>query len=96
MKRESAKRNLLNLPHLPPADLNLLLKCRRFARADVNFKILRRLQKPNLKAVTQNVNLNRSVSLAEKIGANRLNLKFAAQLLSSSQVGTCFCRFLKF
>jgi hypothetical protein len=73
--------------------LILLLKCRRFARADVNFKILRRLQRLNLKAATQNVNLNRSVSLAEKIGANRLNLKFHAAAFIAKPGCTCFCRF---
>ena len=76
MKRKSAKRNLLNLSHLPRADLILFLKYRRFARADVNFKILRRLQRLNLKAAPQNVNLNRSVNLAARTCANRLNLKF--------------------
>ncbi|MFR8440877.1 MAG: hypothetical protein ACLVCW_03970 [Campylobacter sp.] len=74
----------------------MLFKCRRFARADVNFKILRRLQRLNLKAATQNVNLNRSVSLAEKIGANRLNLKFNGAAFIAKPGCTCFCRFLKF
>ena len=73
MKRKSAKRNLLIYR---AQILNLLLKCRRLACAGVNFKILRRLQRLNLKAATQNVNLNRSANLAARACANRLNLKF--------------------
>ncbi|WP_298040949.1 hypothetical protein [uncultured Campylobacter sp.] len=56
--------------------LNLLLKCRRLARVDANFKILRRLQRLNLKATRKNANLNRSANLAARICVNRLNLKF--------------------
>ncbi|WP_297959510.1 hypothetical protein [uncultured Campylobacter sp.] len=43
--------------------------------------------------MTQNVNLNRSVSLAEKIGANRLNLKFHGADFTPSRVTLAFAVF---
>nr|WP_314377149.1 hypothetical protein [uncultured Campylobacter sp.] len=76
MKQKSAKRNFLNLPHLPRANFKFASQMPPLCSRGRKFKILRRLQKLNLKAATQNVNLNRSANLAARTCANRPNLKF--------------------
>nr|WP_315008315.1 hypothetical protein [uncultured Campylobacter sp.] len=93
MRRKSAKRNLLNLPR---ANFNFTSQMPPLCSRGRKFKILRRLQKLNLKAATQNVNLNRNADLAEKIGANRLNLKFHGVAFIAKPSCACFCRCCSF
>ena len=68
------------------------------AAKSVKFERETRAKTPALPQIKfdQNANLNRSVSLAEKIGANRLNLKFHAAAFIAKPGCACFCRCCSF